>query len=417
MNSTTRIQRGSRAYYRTNLALFIAGYVTFSTLYDFQPLLPLLAQEFGISPALGSLPLSAATFALALALPVSGSISEALGRRKLMIAAVFLSSLMALATLVEGSLASLISMRLVQGIILAGVPAVAMAYLSEEMDDRAIDTAMGLYIAGNAVGGMSGRILTGFLADWMPWRQAIGCVGLLSLVLSVVFLLLIRPSRNFQSRPFRPLALTRSLLGHLREPGLLCLFSLAFLLMGGFVTLYNYIGFRLMVPPYSLGSSQISLIFLSYAFGAFGSGVVGSLVIRTGRGPILLTSLAVMSTGLLLTLAPQLPLIISGVVVFTIGFFAAHAVASAWVGQRAKEARAQASSLYLFAYYLGSSVSGTSGGFFWSAQGWPGVVLLIAGLMGLAFVAARILKGLSPRWGSAPPVDGAVSISAATSED
>jgi len=417
MKQPERIRRGCPAYHRTNLALFLAGYVTFSTLYDFQPLLPLLSAEFAISPALGSLPLSAATLALAFALPVSGTLSDALGRRGLILASVLATSLLSLLVLIPGSLSSLIGLRLVQGAILAGVPAVAMAYLSEEMDESAVDTAMGLYIAGNALGGMSGRILTGWLADFLPWREAVGAIGALSLLLSLPLALLLRPSRNFQRRPFRPLALTRSLLGHLREPGLFCLFSLAFLCMGGFVTLYNYIGFRLGAAPFDLSTTQISLLFLSYAAGAFGSGAVGALAGRRGRGPMLLLSLFVMSAGLLMTLSSKLAPIIAGVVLFTLGFFAVHALASAWVGQRAKEARAQASSLYLFAYYLGSSVSGTAGGWFWSFGGWKAVVLLIAALLAAAFCAAAVLRHLSRRWNLAPALGTGVDCAAATAEE
>ncbi|BCR04614.1 MFS transporter [Desulfuromonas versatilis] len=408
------ITRGSREYRRANLALFIAGYVTFSTLYDFQPLLPLLAGEFGISPAMGSLPLSVATFALAWTLPISGTISDALGRRVLMGAAVLLTSLMALCTLGIESVVPLIALRLAQGMVLAGVPAVAMAYLSEEMEPGALGAAMGLYIAGNAMGGMTGRILTAWLADYLPWRGAIGVIGVLSLVLSLVFLALLPPSRNFQRRPFRPGPLTRSLLGLLRHRGLLYLFALAFTCMGGFVTLYNYATFRLLAPPYSLSQSQVALIFISYAFGAFGSSFMGSLVNRFGRDKILLASLGIMNAGLLLTVLPPLAAVIAGIVVFTIGFFGAHSVASAWVGTLAPGARAQASSLYLFFYYLGSSISGTGGGFFWSAWGWSGVAGLILLLTGAATLVAMRLAALhaapaGPQGAEIPPGSPAAS--------
>jgi YNFM family putative membrane transporter len=394
MGSTRYILRGTREFWRANLALFLAGFVTFSTLHNFQPLLPLLTREFAVTPATGSLVLSVATLALAVTLPLSGTLSEAWGRRVLMIGAVLLASLLALATAAEVPLHTLIGLRLLQGVVLAGVPAVAMAYLSEEIEPRALGAAMGLYIAGNACGGMSGRILTAWLADYLPWRAAIGTLGAVSLVLSLVFLVLLPSSRNFRRRPFRLGPLTSSLLGHLRQPGLLCLFAIAFTCMGGFVTLYNYVTFRLVAPPYALSQSQVALIFIAYAFGAFGSSLTGGLVDRLGRGGVLFAALAVMAAGLLLTLLPPLPAVIAGIVVFTIGFFGAHAVASAWVGSLATTGRAQASSLYLFSYYLGASIAGTAGGFFWSAWGWTGVALLVLTLIGLAALATLRLTTL-----------------------
>ncbi|PLX88668.1 MAG: MFS transporter [Desulfuromonas sp.] len=388
----THITRGSRAYLRANSALFFAGFVTFSTLYTFQPLFPNLVDEFGITPTVASLSLSFATLALALTLPVSGSLSDAWNRRGLMGISVILASLLAILSGLHLSLPTLLGIRLIQGIILAGVPAVAMAYLNEEIEAQAVGSAMGLYIAGNAFGGMTGRILTAWLTELMNWRAAVIGIGLIGLVLGMLFLALLPPSRNFQRRPLRIGPLSRSLWTHLTDPGLFCLFSIALCCMGGFVTLYNYITFRLMGPEFNLSHAQVALIFLAYAFGACGSTVMGVLVDKFRRSNILFVSLLIMGLGLFLTLSAALPAVIVGIVVFTIGFFGAHAIASAWVGHLATSARAQAASLYLFAYYLGSSLSGTGGGLFYSAWGWPGVTLLILILIGCAALAGILLN-------------------------
>ena len=389
------IPRGSSEYRNANLALFFAGFVTFSTLYAFQPLFPNLVAEFEISPAHASLSLSLATFALALTLPISGSLSDAWGRRKLMGISVILAALLALASAANIALPSLLALRLLQGIVLAGVPAVAMAYLNDEIDPLAIGSAMGLYIAGNACGGMTGRILTAWLTDLFNWRVAVVGIGILSLVLALFFWRLLPPSRNFVRRPLHLGQLSSSLFGHLRNPGLLCLFFFAFTCMGGFVTLYNYVSFRLLGSEFNLSQAQVALIFLAYAFGAGGSSVMGHLTNRYGRSPMLFSGLGIMTTGLLLTLLPQLFAVVVGIVVFTIGFFGAHAIASAWVGTLAGQSRAQASSLYLFSYYMGSSISGTGGGFFYGAWGWNGVVTLIAILLGAAFMTGMKLSRLT----------------------
>ncbi|MCF6179399.1 MAG: MFS transporter [Geopsychrobacter sp.] len=395
MSDNNFIKRGSRDYRRANLALFFAGFVTFSTLYAFQPLFPNLVAEFNISPATASLSLSFATLALALTLPLSGSLSDALGRRGLMGISVIMAALLALVSASHIALPGLLALRLLQGVVLAGVPAVAMAYLNEEIEPQAIGSAMGLYIAGNACGGMSGRILTAWLTDLFSWRVAITGIGLLSLLLALLFWRLLPPSRNFTRRSLHLGKLTSSLCSHLCNPGLQCLFFLAFTCMGGFVTLYNYVSFRLLGPEFHLNQAQVALIFLAYAFGAGGSSLMGRLVDRFGQSPVLFSSLAIMLSGLLLSMFMQLSVVILGIVIFTIGFFGTHAIASAWVGQLAGEARAQASSLYLFSYYLGSSISGTGGGFFYSAWGWNGVSILIALLLITAIMAGLRLKMLT----------------------
>lgn len=388
-----QISVGTAAYRRVNLSLFCAGFVTFITLYDVQPLLPLFAREFAVTPAVASLPLSFSTVSLAIGMLLAGTISESLGRKPVMTAALFLTSLMALLIWFSNSFASLLLLRLLQGIALAGVPSVAMAYLGEEMDANAIGHAMGLYISGNAMGGMSGRIGSALLCDYMPWHAAIAVIGGISLVLSLVFVKCLPPSGNFHRRPFQTRYLFTSLAQHLKEPGLLCLYALAFLCMGGFVSLYNYIGFRLLAPPYNLPQFQVSLIFLVYLLGSFSSGVVGSLIHRFGRPFMIRLTLTVMLAGTLTTLSGSLPVIVAGVGLFTCGFFSAHAIASSWVGRRAQTAKAQASSLYLFSYYLGSSISGTLGGVFWVWGGWNGVAAMITLLTVAALgVAALLLR-------------------------
>jgi YNFM family putative membrane transporter len=390
---SSHIECGTRDYRRANLALFVAGFVTFSTLYTFQPLFPALVAEFAISPAMASLALSVSTFSLALMLPISGSLSDAYGRRTLMGVALLVTSLLSIVCAATTSLSALLMIRGLQGLVLAGVPAVAMAYLNDEMSPRAIGAAMGLYIAGNACGGMAGRILTSLLVDVFSWRQSVAIIGLLALLLGCLFWLL-PPSRNFQRQSFRLQQVSTSMIKHLREPGLFCLFSLAFLLMGSFVTVYNYATFYLLSPLYSLSQSQVALIFLAYAFGACGSGIMGELTARFTRQKVLLAALAIMAAGILLTLASSLSAIIAGIVVFTVGFFGAHSVASAWVGSRAVTGRAQASSLYLLSYYLGSSISGTGGGMVWSGMGWYGVVGLVLVLLVLAGAVTQILLAL-----------------------
>lgn len=392
-----QVHSGTPAFRRVNLALFCAGFITFVTLYDVQPLLPLFAREFGVAPAVASLPLSISTAALSLGMLLAGTVSETLGRRRVMSAALFLTSLLALATALSHSFQTLLGLRLLQGIALAGVPSVAMAYLGEEMDARSLGPAMGLYISGNAVGGMTGRIGTAMLCDHLPWHTAISLIGAISLLLSLVFLKSLPPSTNFTRRPFRVRYLFTSLYQHLLEPGLLCLYGLAFLAMGGFVTLYNYIGFRLLIPPYNLSQSRASLIFLVYLLGSFSSGTIGGLANRFGRPAMIWLSLATMLAGTLLTLAGRLPLVVGGVAIFTCGFFSVHALASSWVGRRARTAKAQASSLYLFSYYQGSSISGTLGGFFWLHLGWNGVAAMIALLVVTACGVAGLLQRITGR--------------------
>ncbi|HTG80746.1 MAG TPA: MFS transporter [Geobacteraceae bacterium] len=381
------VRRGTGTFWQINMSFFVGGFATFITLYDVQPLLPVFSREFHVPPAIGSLPLSVATCALAVTMLLASSLSEAVGRKPVMAVSLVLTSLLAILTAFSHTFPALLGLRLAQGAVIAGLPAVAMAYLAEEIEPASLGTAMGLYIGGNAVGGMTGRIYTAAVTDYLPWRTTIGTIGILCLFLSFYFARSLPASTNFRRRPLAVRPIAAGFATHLREPALLCLFGIIFLATGAFVTLYNYVTFRLIAPPYNLSQMQVSWIFLAYLLGSCSSTLAGHLVHRFGRGVILWLALSIMILGTAATLATGITGQVAGIALYTCGFFGAHSVASSWVSSKAQTAKAQASSLYLFFYYLGSSISGTIGGVFWTRWGWKGV----AGLIALLLLAALLL--------------------------
>ncbi len=386
------IQKGTRAFHKANWALFLAGFITFANLYVTQPLLPTFSEVFHVSPAVASLSLSVTTFALAVSLIIVSSLSEAWGRKSLMTISIFAASILTLALAFSPNFETILVLRVVQGIVFAGLPAIAMAYLGEEMEPASLGVAMGLYISGNSVGGLSGRVIIGTLTDHYNWHTGMMVLGGISLFVSILFVWMLPSSKHFSARPLQLKALTKTLLQHLRDPSMLFLYGMGFLLMGSFVTLYNYIGFKLMAPPYNLSATIVGWIFVIYLVGTFSSAWFGSLADRYGRQQMLLLAIAIMFAGALVTLNGLLTLKIIGITIFTFGFFAAHSIASGWVSKRASHDKAQASSLYLFFYYFGSSVGGTIGGVFWMKYGWIGVIAMIALFLFIACVLSFLLK-------------------------
>ncbi len=388
------IQKGTKAFRKANWALFLAGFITFANLYITQPLLPTFADLFHVSPAVASLSLSVTTFALAVSLIIISSLSEAWGRKSLMTISIFAASVLTVALAFSPSFEIILVLRVLQGIVFAGLPAIAMAYLGEEMEPASLGVAMGLYISGNSVGGLSGRVIIGTLTDQYNWHVGMMVLGGISLIVSVLFVWMLPSSKHFSPRPLQLKALTKTLWQHLKDPSMLCLYGIGLVLMGSFITLYNYIGFKLMAPPYNLSATIVGWIFVIYLVGTVSSAWFGSLADRYGRQQMLLLAIAIMLAGAVVTLNGLLTLKIIGITVFTFGFFAAHSIASGWVSKRATHDKAQASSLYLFFYYVGSSVGGTVGGVFWVKYGWIGVVAMIALFLLIACVLSFLLKEL-----------------------
>lgn len=383
---TAPLRAGTAAYRRTTLALFVAGLTTFGSMYSTQAVLPELTRVFGAAPAVSALAVSVTTGVLALAIIPVSALSERFGRTRVMTVSAVAAVILGLIIPLAPTLHVLLVLRAVQGIALAGVPAVAMAYLAEEVDGRDLGGAMGRYIAGTTVGGLLGRVVTAVGLDVLPWRAAMEVFALAAAVLTVVMIRTL-PASNFHvPKPVSVGTTVRGMLGHLRRPALATLFVLAFLLMGGFVSVYNFLGFRLLAEPFALAPGVVGLVFLIYLAGTVSSGAAGRLADRLGRRRVLLACIATMGAGLAITVPDSTVAVLAGMVVFTAGFFAAHSVASGWVGLLATEHRAEASSGYLFCYYAGSSVLGAAAGLAFAAAGWPGVATAVGAAVAVAFV-------------------------------
>ncbi|GLU47672.1 MFS transporter [Nocardiopsis ansamitocini] len=375
-------------------AMVAAGVATFAQLYAVQAVLPGIAVAFDASASAAALAVSLATGGLAGFVLVWSGIADRFGRVPVMTGALVVSTLLGSAAPFAHELWLLLVLRALQGAALGGLPAVAVAYLAERIHPSDLGRAVGLYIAGNTLGGMSGRLVAGAVADLGGWRWGVGADAALGMLTLVVFYVAIPRSGSLpqSSGEGSGRGLASRLGASLRDPVLLGLYAQALLLMGAFVTVYNFLGFRLLAPPFGVSQTVVALLFTAYLAGMLSSSVAGWLVDRVGRYRVLLLAAVAMALAAAVLALPLLGLVVPGLVLFTFSFFAAHATASAWVGQRATFARAQAAALYTLAYYLGSSLFGWLGGVVYDRLGWTGMSAYV-----VVLCAAALLCGLPLR--------------------
>lgn len=387
----------SPQYRRISISLFLAGLATFALLYDTQPVLPQISAHYGLRPDQAALSVSISTIGLALALLIVGPISEVRGRTRVIFISLFAAGAVAICVGLAPTWELMLLLRLLQGISVAGLPAVAMAYLTEEVHRSAQARAAGLYIAGTALGGMTGRLGVSALTEVVGWRGGLIGMGAVALLCAVLVWRFLPRSQGFVLGESGLANLAHQTSAIMHDRVLLGLFFIAAAGMGSFVGVFNIMGFRLEAAPYGYSVGVVGLIFLVYALGSYSSAYAGKLAQKWGQRKVEPYAITVMICGLLLTLATPIWVIIMGLAIFTAGFFATHGVASGWVAARARAgvgATGQASSAYMFFYYLGSSIFGALAGTFWHWKAWPGVVLmagvlLLAGL-GVAFALKRV---------------------------
>jgi len=353
---------------RATIAMLLLGLAVFSSLYTTQAILPTLVTDMGISHTEAAMTVSAATGALAICVVPASILSERYGRGRILLISAIAATILGLVVPLAQEGWQLIALRGLQGAMLSGAPATAMAWLSEELEDHALPKAMGLYIAGNSVGGLTGRIIPAGLVEFSSWRWALLGSAVVSLAFAITCWLLLPAQRNFHPKEIHFRSELSAVFGHWANKDLATLFIVAFLSMGTFVSMYNFLTFRL-TGDFGLSPALAGFTFLFYLSGTWSSARAGTLVARIGHGKTMVGSAALFTVGIILC-AGNLVMTLIGMVCLTVGFFAVHSTASGWVGQLATHDRAEASSMYVFCYYLGSSIVGALAGVLFDALTW-----------------------------------------------
>ncbi|MCU7844833.1 MAG: MFS transporter [Candidatus Thiodiazotropha sp. (ex Monitilora ramsayi)] len=369
------IESRTPAFWRATLALCMGSVMVFSNLYITQPLLPLLRDAFEVTPLQAGMTLSVTTLTLGFCLLVFGPLSDAIGRRVIILSTLSLLMLTTFAAFFVEDYNLLLVLRGLQGVFIAGLPAAAMAYMGEEFDPKALLLAVGLYIGANSIGGIAGRVISGLAAHQWGWQSSFLTLAVFDLICLVLVIWLLPASRRFEPSPLRPHLMLKDLIGHLRNP-----IIVTACLVGGFnffifVNQYSYITYVLADAPYGLSTDWLGLLFLTYLTGTLAAGFSGRLMSGRSQPMGMALGVLILMAGSLLTLIPHLYGIVLGLFVNALGFFFAHTQAAGWVTRHAERARASATSLYLAFYYAGATLGGFYLDAFWHWGEWKGVVV------------------------------------------
>lgn len=372
--TNTMIEKNTPAFYAASFALCLAAVFVFANLHMLQPLLPLLSREFQLTPLQTSWSYAIGTLALGLSLLVYGALSDSYGRRTLLLWSLGGMALSTLALTQVESYHSLLLLRALQGFCLGGLPAIAIAYMGEEFSKTAMVVAVGYYISANSLGGISGRLLSGWFAEMNHWQWVFWPMGLGSALCTYLVWRYLPKSSYFQKQPFQLKQAMSDNWFHLRQKTLLLTYLIGGLNFFIFLNQYTFVAFRLSDAPYLLSSGWIGLLFITYLTGTVGSALSGKVGQRIHPALGMALGIAIMMLGTVLTAFNALPLIVFGFFISAFGFFLCHSLASSWVNQQAVKAKASASALYLVFYYLGASSGGLYLSPFWQQWGWNGIV-------------------------------------------
>lgn len=386
MNNVDKADRNSKRFRNIKLCIFLSGLSVFAQIYLFQPLLPMVSEHFQRSVGDSSLLVSSSTIGMALGLFFFAFKADDFSRKKLMVFSLLTSAILTIISVWIPSLPLLIAIGVIKGFVISGVSSVALAYLTEEVSVAIVGMAISMYISGNTIGGMSGRILATIIAGEMGWQKAVLIIGIESLLMGLIFWKFFPESRFFVPQKINFSRKLKQMGKFISDPYMLRLYLIAALLMGVFVSVYNYLTFRLESPPFSLNHLFVAFIFLMYTFGVFGTMATSRLSQRFEQKYILRIFIITMLGGVCLLLSHNITLLIIGLALLTFSFFAVHTMASRLITLHAKEGKSSATSIYWLFYYFGSSILGSGTGYLLHATSWTGFVTVLLLTVAISFL-------------------------------
>jgi len=372
-------------------ALNFATVAVYSDLYITQPILPLLSREFHVAPATAGLTISVVVLMIALISSGYGSLSDAVGRKPVMVASCVLLAIPTLLCAAAVSFRMLLVFRAFQGLLMPGVTAVAVAFIGDYFSEADLGPKVGGWIAASVAGGLTGRVVSGLLAAATNWRVPFLFFGFLTLLGAAA---IGRGLPSGQGIPGVRLAHAyRGMLTHFRNRRLIGAFIIGGGVFFSFIGVFTYLPYYLTAPPFRLSTALVSSVYLVYIAGVFTSLVIGRLSRRFGRRPVMAAGLAIAAAGVLGTTVHSLPAIVLSLVVLCVGMFTVQSTAPAFVNANAHGAKGAAGSLYVTFYYVGASFGSALPGFAWQAWGWPGVAASCVAALLVGLAADGVLCG------------------------
>jgi predicted MFS family arabinose efflux permease len=377
------------AFDARTLAIVTIGFCAFVNLYSVQALLPALAKDFGVGPGEISWLMTAGTAAIALTAPFTGAVADAVGRKRLIAAAMFAIVVPTLLMTFVQSVPAFTVWRFVQGMLLPPIFTVAVAYIGDEWPAADVPRVAGVYISGSSIGGFCGRFIPGVLTDLVGWRLAFAVVALITLACAMIVAATLPRERRFV-RSGGLAASLQQMLRHLREPQLLATYAIGFGVLFNFIATFTYVSFHLAAPPYSFSPTLLGALFFTYLVSSPIVPWVGRAIALFGRRRFVLGIIALWMIGVLMLLAPPVTAIMAGLTLCAVCGMICQAVSTGYVATTAKEGRSSAVGLYATSYYVGGSAGALLTGFAWTLAGWTGCVAVILAMQVIiaAIVAA-----------------------------
>jgi YNFM family putative membrane transporter len=362
-----------KKYINLQVMVFSLVWAAFTTIYITQPVLPVLQVEFGVNESMASLSISAVVLGIALANLPFGILADRFPIRPIILTGGLVISACGLFCAITTNLSSLVFARFVQGLFIPSLTTCLAAYLARSLPLDRLNVVMGSYVSATVAGGLSGRLLGGWIHPPLHWRYAFLSASVFLLIITIAA----AHRLKYDKRSIEPdTAESMGFMALLSRADLLRTYFVAFGAFFVFSSIFNYLPFYLTGPPFNASTNVITMLYLSYVVGIVVSPAAGELSNRIGNGSSMVLGSLIFSLAIMATLVKSLVVVAISLTAVCAGFFTIHSAAAGSLNRKLKSNRGRANSLYILFYYIGGYAGITASGFAYGYRGWTGVAVL-----------------------------------------
>lgn len=372
------------------------------------PLLPHVAQEFGVSIATAAGLSSGFAFTFAIVQPGVGAIADLFGKARVMIICLVLLGLANIVGAISTSFPALFVTRILAGISAGGVFPVAMGLTSDLVAPEKRQVAIGRLLAGALAGSLLGASLSGLIGDFLGWRGVLAMLSGLMIVTCIAIALGFRgaelkhpPKSNFS-------ALKHGYRAIFANPNVIC-FAIVFVegccVMGIFPFIASFLfesgETRLSIAGFVIAGFAVGGLFYSFTVSRFlpWLGVKGMMI---GGATLAAAQMVVVAFG------PRWEIQLLSLLFMGWGFYMLHGCLQVFASELTTEARATALALHTFFYFMGQTVGPLAYGLGVERAGKITTLLTAAAvMMALGLFSAWFLKQTRPADANLRPADTA----------
>ena len=353
----------------------IAG-LTVANCYYNQPLLELIRHDIGITEQSANLITVITQIGYALGLFFLIPLGDMFSPKKLILANMSIAAVMAIVMAVAQNVWMLWGASLLIGAC-SVIPQFFIPIAGQFSAPKNKSRNMGIVLSGLLTGILTSRVISGYIGEWLGWREMFLVAAFVMLIcMGVMLLMMPEMKRNYEGT-YRGLMSTMAEIMVLHPSVRLYAIRAAFG-FGSMMAIWSCLAFHLAQPPFRAGSDMVGMLGLCGIMGAVAASGIGKQIPKFGIHNFSLFGAAtqIVAWGMALLFGDTYAGLIAAIILVDIGLQCQQLSNQSGCLQEIPQAANRANTIFMTTYFIGGSLGTFCAGYVWNRANWLGVCIV-----------------------------------------